>query len=272
VAVPVLTYHAANVEENRYEANDHIALATDLRLLQRIGWQVVSLAQLLAWHQGSNEPPLTRCVAISFDDGTDFDFHDLPHPHCGTLRSFANILLDHQAATGLPVPAACFVVASPAARQQLDQRGLLGKGWWSDDWWQDAQRHGPMSIECHSWDHLHPDLDEVAQRDNLKGDFSLVDSLPDCDRQVRQAGDYIAGQLGGQRPQFFAYPWGQCSDYLADRYMPGHRHEHGFAAAFTTEAEAVTRAHSRWRLPRFVCGRDWQSTEQLAGLLQRVSA
>lgn len=267
MAIPVLTYHAANVLENRYEANDHIALATDLQLLGELGIRVVSLGEVLAWYEGEPLLDEARCVALTFDDGTDFDYHDLPHPSCGPLRSFANILLDYSAASGQAAPASSFVIASPEARGLLDQRGLLGKGWWSDDWWLPAQLAGPLSIECHSWDHLHPDLDEVAQQDNLKGDFSRVDTYADSERQVRQAGDYIATRLQGRRPQFFAYPWGQCSGYLADTYMPGMAGQHGFSAAFDTRAEAVTRAHSRWRLPRYVCGRDWQSPQQLAALL-----
>lgn len=272
MAIPILTYHAANVLGNDYANNDHVALADDLQLLQRLGLRIIGLDELVAWQRGGQAPGKHACVALSFDDGTDFDFHDLPHPDFGMQRSFANILRDHQQQSRLPVSASAFVIASPEARRLLDQRGLIGKGWWNDDWWLPAQREGLLSIECHSWDHLHPDLDEVTQRDNRKGDFSYVDCFDDCEGQLRQAADYLATRMEGRRPRYFAYPWGQSSDYLAEVYLPKFRSAHGFEAAFTTEPEAVTRAHSRWRLPRFVCGRDWRSPQQLADLLGRVQA
>lgn len=265
--VPVLTYHAANIESNTYRANDHLALKQDLANLHRWGYSIVSLRQLFAWHQGQFTLE-GRTVAISFDDGTDFDFHDIKHPACGRQRSMANILRDHSTATGQQVYAALFVVASPQARELLDQRGLVGRGWWKDDWWAAANQSEELSIECHSWDHLHPDLDTVAHSDNLKGNFSAVSSWTDCDIQFRQAGDYLASKMGGARPDFFAYPWGQYSEYMTHEYLPQYQQQHGFKAAFSTEPEAVTRAHSRWALPRFVCGRDWNSPEGLEHILR----
>ncbi len=125
-----------------------------------------------------------------------------------------------------------------------------------------------MSIECHSWDHVHPGVGTVAQREQLKGDFSAVDNLADCTAQVERAGTYIAHRLGGRRPRLFAYPWGQASDYIMETYLPEYRRQHGFRAAFTGEPVPVERGMNRWSLPRFICGRDWDSPETLAALLQ----
>lgn len=268
--VPVLTYHAANILDNSYAGNDHLALATDLQSLQALGYQVVTLDAVLRWHQGDDGAlPSAPCVALTFDDGSDFDARDLPHPSCGVQRSFLGILGDHRATTGRTAAATAFVIASPDARRQLDERSLIGRGWWSDDWWADAEAGGLISIGCHSWDHLHADLDRVAQADNLKGDFARVGCLDDCRRQVRDAGAYIAGKLGGRRPAHFAYPWGQFSDVLANVYLPERQDEHGFAAAWTTEPRPVTRGENRWTLPRYVFGRDWRAPEALADLLER---
>lgn len=270
MAIPVLTYHSTNVLENTYAGNDHIALARDLASFAEWGVQVVTLDDVLAWHGGDDAlMPDKPCVALTFDDGSDFDAVDIDHPGCGRLRSFLGILEDHLERTGVAVNATSFVIASPGARQQLDERSLVGKGWWNDDWWASAQASGRMTIGCHSWDHVHTVVDEVAQVDNQKGDFSRVRQFDDCDRQVRVAGDYIAEKLGGVRPRHFAFPYGQYSDEMVNHYLPTQQPEHGFAAAWSIEPHAVTRADCRWALPRFVCGRDWSSPLQLEALLRR---
>ena len=275
--IPVLTYHGVNILTNRYQENDHLGLAADLREISRLGYQIVSLSEIVDWHQGIVEDTqLEKTLAITFDDGSWFDYHDLPHPTCGQQRSLFNILRDFQAEAGVDAQprlhATSFVICSPDAREQLDRNGLIGKGWWGDDWWDDAQKSGLMSIQCHSWDHVHPDVEPVAQADNIKGDFSRVAGFDDCDVQVRKAAEYIASVVEGHRPDLYAYPYGQSSDYLARDYFPQRSADHGFRAAFTTESKAVSRHDDIWRLPRFVFGHDWRSTDQLGQMLERESA
>ena len=163
--------------------------------------------------------------------------------------------------------ASSFVIASPEDRIVLDQRNLAGLGWWGDDWWAEAQGSGLMAIECHSWDHAHPTLDRVAQKDNIRGDFRSVDTFDDCIAQVDRAADYIE-KTAGARPRFFAYPWGQASRYLRASYMPRQSKRHGFRAAFSIEPRRLSRRDDRWFLPRFVCGKDWKSTKELESILR----
>lgn len=267
-----MTYHAVNILTNRYAENDHIGLATDLREINRLGYQIVPLSEIVDWHQGIVEDSrLRNCLAISFDDGSWFDYHDLPHPTCGKQRSLFNILRDFQSEAGPAAQprlhATSFVIASPEAREQLDRNGLIGLGWWGDDWWNAAQESGLISIQCHSWDHVHPDVEAVAQVDNIKGDFNRVTSFEDCDKQVRKAAEYINSVIDGYRPDLFAYPYGQSSDYLARNYFPNASSRHGYRAAFTTDPRPVTRTDDIWRLPRFVFGRDWRSPSGLQDLL-----
>jgi peptidoglycan/xylan/chitin deacetylase (PgdA/CDA1 family) len=127
-----------------------------------------------------------------------------------------------------------------------------------------------MEIECHSWDHVHPGLEQVAQQDQMKGDFREVDNYPDSDIQFARAGEYIGKVLNGERPTLFAYPYGHASDYAVSEYLPNHQSEHGFRAAFGTGPEAVSRADNIWLLPRFVCGPDWQSPQGLKDILNEV--
>lgn len=266
--VPVLAYHANNVADNRYAGNDHVALATDLRALHAAGWRCVSLDQVLDWHAGETEDAALRgCFAVTFDDGSDFDYRDIEHPSCGVQRSLFNVLKDFAEERGVAAHAASFVIASPRARAQLDARCLVGRGWWNDDWWAAANASGFLSIECHGWDHLHPVLDTVAQRDDLAGDFRRVDTLEDCRRQLRDAAALIAERAGGRAPRYFAYPWGQYSDYLVADYLPSRQAEHGFRAAFTTAPDLVRRSQDRWRLPRLVCGEAWRSADELLALV-----
>lgn len=273
MGIPVLTYHGVNVIENTYEGNDHLALAADLLTIRELGFRVVPLSRLVDWRQGkAADGELDRAVAITLDDGSWFDFHDLEHPSCGMQRSMFNIIKDFNALkdTAHPAHATSFVIASPEARSSLDKSCLVGKGWWGDEWWLEASRSGVMDVECHSWDHVHPNLDRVAQRDQAKGDFSKVASDPDCDAQFARAGDYMATRLAGKRPTLFAYPYGQASDYAVAEYLPDNQPRHGFRAAFTTEPRPVTRADDVWALPRFVFGQDWRSPEGLEAILNQA--
>ena len=164
-----------------------------------------------------------------------FDFYDLDHPTCGPQRSMLNILRDFQkevgpnAQPGLHVSS--FVISSPDARNELDKKGLIGKGWWGDEWWLQALKTNLMGIECHSWDHNHPDLGRVAQREQRKGNFRVIDTYEDCHMQVAKAGDYIQTMLNNVRPGFFAFPWGQASEYILNGYLSEHQARHGFLAA-----------------------------------------
>ncbi len=271
VTIPVLTYHSTNIVDNTYAGNDHVALASDLEALHAWGVRVVSLDDVAAWYHGDDAIIAGGpCVALTFDDGSDFDAVDIEHPTCGPQRSFLGVMKDHHDRTGRSVTATTFVIASPGARRQLDERSLVGRDWWGEHWWPEVRSGGFMSIGCHSWDHVHTVVDEVAQAENVRGDFSRVATLADCEQQVREAGDYIAARLGGSRPAHYAFPYGQFSAYMVEEYLPGRQSSHGFSAAWTTAPRPVTRAESRWTLPRFVCGRDWGAPDQFRALLGRV--
>lgn len=254
-----------NVSGRRYSENDHVALANDLQTLHELGKSIISLSELMDWHSGeAADTEVADSVAITFDDGSWFDFYDIEHPSFGCQRSMFNILQDFQSNLSTPssVHASSFVIASPEARTSLDKSCMVGNGWWTDEWWAEAAQSGLMAIECHSWDHVHPELDHVAQRHQLKGDFTRIDSFQDAEIQIDKAGDYICRKLNGQRPRFFAYPWGDVSDYVASHYLPTFRPRHQFDAAFTIDPRPVSKSDSRWRLPRYVCGRDWRSGEE----------
>jgi peptidoglycan/xylan/chitin deacetylase (PgdA/CDA1 family) len=271
--VPVLTYHSNNVIKNTYVENDHLALAADLQTISELGFKVIPLSRVLDWHQGLlSDNDVSHTVAITFDDGSWFDYYDLDHPSCGVQRSMINILRDFNGRndTSYEAHATSFVISSPEARTSLDKSCLIGKDWWGDQWWVDAVSSGVVDVECHSWDHVHTELEYVAQKDQIKGDFSQVKNFTDCEVQFTRAGEYIGEVLKGKRPTLFAYPYGSASQYAVDEYLPGYQSSHQFRAAFKTAPKAVSKKENIWSLPRFVCGLDWATPQGLKEILRQV--
>lgn len=266
--VPVLTYHSNNITGNDYASNDHVALAEDLRLIHRRGLRIVPLARVVDVLLGEAPPAaVDNALAISFDDGSWFDWHDLDHPTCGPQRGFAGILRDFAAATDASVHATSFVIVSPAARAILDRTCLIGRGWWTDTWWPHAQREGLVAIESHSWDHNHHTLPATVQHAQRKGTFRSIDRWADADAEIRQAGDWLDAHCAPHRTSLFAYPYGETSSYLVEHYLPRFAHEHRLRAAFATAAAPVEATSARWNLPRYVCGQHWRDPAELDRLL-----
>ena len=272
-AIPILTYHALNIDGNDYLGNDHIAFREDLRLLTALGWRIVPVTTLV---QSLDRPDATwpeKCAAITFDDGTNFDFEDLPHPIAGLQRSMLNIMRDFVTANPGVQPtmhATSFVIASRQARDILDQTCVLGRRWWGDEWWQSAVTSGFMHIANHSWDHCHDSLENIAQRDQLKGTFYGVDTLADADAQIKAAAEFIVHIAPSPGTSLFAFPYGQANRYLLEEYLPQQfGGGSGFVhAAFSTEPAPVARDTNRWWLPRYVCGHHWKSSSELESILR----
>jgi peptidoglycan/xylan/chitin deacetylase (PgdA/CDA1 family) len=272
--VPVLTYHAARISGNDYESNDHVAFHQDLRLMHSRGFKIAALSDIVKRLRSGDDTRRNE-VALSFDDGTDFDFFDLPHPMWGTQRSMFNIMKDFIDEFGPDAQpklhATSFVVASPDARRQLDRRCLADRNWYRDDWWEPAIASGLMSIANHSWDHNHPSVDVVAQRDQQKGTFDVIDTYEDANAQIHQATQFLLRKTNNLACRLFAYPYGQFNEYLTEQYLPNFKPEHGLEAAFTTVPDLLSASHDIWKLPRLVCGHDWKSSKELAAILTRVA-
>lgn len=258
----VLCYHSTNVSGNDYALNDHVALRADLAALNVRGIELVHPSA------AAIEPLAPRPrVALTFDDGMILDAIDFEHPAWGPQDSFLRILREHHTATGQHCAAASFVIASPAARAELDRKDFLSLNVWHDDWWPAATASGYLTIENHSWDHNHPSLERSVQRDNRRGSFRDIDTYDDAMAEVRLASDYIE-QRCGRRPTLFAYPWGEDNPYLVEQFFPKHAAELGILGAFVTSG-ASSSASNRWRIPRLVCGTDWRSPAEFSALIDR---
>ncbi|MBK1672463.1 hypothetical protein CKO35_03960 [Ectothiorhodospira shaposhnikovii] len=267
VTVPVLTYHSMRAGHDAYAENDHTALTEDLELIHRLGLRILPLETLVEHLLLGRLHECTGSVCLSFDDGPDLDWRDIPHPQFGLQKGMARILREFASRTKrADVHATAFVIAGPEARRTLDRTCMLGLGWWEDNWWPQARQQG-MSIGNHSWDHNHATLTHFTPGCGEPGSFNGIDSYSACDLQIRQAADYIDTRLGHRQCRLLAYPFGEYSEYLIHEYLPHHQHEHRQIAGFTTAGEPVHAHANRWCLPRFVCGDHWRSPEELASIL-----
>lgn len=271
MTIPILTYHSLNTRGHTYDTDDHMALESDLTTLKRLGYRVERLATLVnAFNEGSlTELASQRICAITFDDGVTHDFVDFYHPDRGLLKSFARVLAEATEG-GLQgwqaIPATSFVIVSPEARQILDVKGIAGRNQWHDHWWKEAIETAHFDIGNHSWDHTHPLLSDVAQKDNQRGDFFCIDSEEDAKGQILQAEDYLQEKLGSLGSRLFAYPYGHVSSFLRDEFFPSQSDI--FDAAFATGGDYLTEDSPRWAIPRFVCGEDWKSPEEFEQILE----
>jgi hypothetical protein len=272
--IPILTYHSLNAQARDYASNDHIALEEDLKLARRLGFKVARLVDIARMTCSRAPSPLESgfWVGLSFDDGVDHDYFDIvAHEYLGDVKSFYTILSQSAENAGgdWPRPSGTsFVIASPEARVVLDRACQAGLDQWRDVWWKDAAESGLLDIANHSWDHAHPSLDTVAQRQNRKGTFHGIDNRLDADAQIIQAQQYIDRLTGTRAVPLFAYPYGEASDYLVHEYFPREIRRHGMLAAFSTAGEYATPQSNRWSIPRFVSGFHWKTPEDLERILR----
>ena len=272
--VPVLTYHAVNIAGNAYANNDHVAFAADLHLIDRLGLRVVPLQWVVEQRLGLVERDLDRCVALSCDDGSDFDYRDLDYPTHGPQRSLFNLLGDFTAERGSDAQPhlhlTSFVIASPDAREHIDHGALFGRGWMSEDWWPLVERSGLMAIENHSWDHNHATLPSPGVDGMPRGSFMDVNTQARADVEIGDAARYLNARLAPRRTQLFCYPFSHVPTYLHDDYLPRRGAELGVLAAFGDGAQPVTMGSDRWNLPRYICGWHWKSPEALERILREA--
>jgi peptidoglycan/xylan/chitin deacetylase (PgdA/CDA1 family) len=246
-----------------------------------LGFEIVSLRRFVdAWELAAAEEQTAqhasdRIVAITFDDGPVYDVTDFVHPRFGWQRSFLNAMRDFRARFGEGTQhglhATSFVIASPEARHVIETTfdaayTYLSTGSMDDGWWREAAETGWLAIANHSWDHLHPALPAVAHSRQVRADFREVLSAEDADRQIADAARFISAKTAGRATPFFAYPFGHYNDFLVRDYLPGLTPQ--VRAAFSIDPRSATRNDSLWCLPRYVCGDNWKSPQELAQILQ----
>jgi hypothetical protein len=265
--IPVLAYHAMHVSGNSYEDNDHVAFARDLEIIAGLGLRVCPLTEIVSAVERDDLGAVAGCVGITFDDGSDFDFRDLPHPSWGDQRSIFSILWGASRTGRHPtLEATSFTIVSPEARRELDVKCMIGMQWWNDDWWAVADASGLLRIESHSWDHNHECL-TASRATASRGTFKLANDA-EANAQIRDANAYLCDRRGRHGAVLLAYPYGDASDYITREYMPQGMNVHGIRAAFTTEGKPISRGADRWQLPRYVFRSHWKSEGDLERILR----
>ncbi len=274
--VPVLTYHSLDIHGNDYDDNDLVALASDLRTITRAGFRIAPLHALVtAWLKDRNALDGQKIVALTCDDGTDFDYFDLPHPTAGVQRSVVNLLRDFQRANPGAQPSlhiTSFVIVSPLARDRLDTTCMIGTKWWNDSWWRAAVESGYMGIGNHSWDHNHGTLEGHAVPGLPRGSFTVVATQAAADYEIRQAATWMRRYMPNDSSAIFAYPYGKTNDFLRGDYFPRIGEDLGFVAAMSAEPQYWTSHSNRWEIPRFTSRQDWKSPEGLQKILDGATA
>lgn len=273
--IPILTYHAANVAGDEYAGNDHLALQADLRVIDSMGLRIVSLDRVIALLDSREAAPAQPCVALTFDDGTDYDVRPLDYPPHGVQPGFLPILRAFRDEVGSRQPelhATCFVIASPAARAAMDEKCLFGTDIMGEDWWKPAADEGLLGIGNHSWDHNHDVAPEDAPDGLPRGGFHAVDNAVRAQWQIDRAQAYIESRVAPHPVRHFGYPYGDANAYLSTQYLPQHGPGLGLAAAYTTEGRHAVPDDNRWALPRYVCGLHWRSPDRLRELLAESQA
>lgn len=247
--VPILTWHASDVAGPDHGTNDHVAFREDIELLTRLGLRIVPLAAIARALARGELASLEGCVGLSFDDGTEFDFHDMPHPLWGPQRSMSNILADFRARHGTAIQpslhATAFAVVSPEARRELDVACLIGCRWWNDDWFVDAERRGTLAIECHSWDHNHVGLSRSLAT-APRGGF-MIEKESEAEAEIGEAARVLRTLRKREGETLFAYPYGDVSEFLARDWFPRRGDALGITAAFSADDdEPANASSSRW--------------------------
>ena len=269
--VPVLTYHAVNIAGNDYANNDHVAFAADLRLIDDLGLRIVPVYWVVDQLLGTANRDLSRCVALSCDDGSDFDWFDLDYPTHGPQRSLYNCMRDFIAERGTDAQPDLhltgFVIASAEAREHIDRNCLFGRGWMHDTWWKPALATGRLAIENHSFDHNHGAIPLPGLLGMERGSFHAVDDRARADAEIAAAARALDAVIAPAHTSLFCYPYGHVNDYLRTDYLPRHESEHGMRAAFGDGAAPVAPDSDRWNLPRYICGWHWKAPEELRAIL-----
>lgn len=273
--IPILTYHSMHMSGNSVEDNDHKSLAADLEVIDAAGFRIRPLHELVTkWLEEPSQLEDERLVALTCDDGPDFDYRDLEHPVHGMQRSMLNILLDFRQSKPGAQPGlflTSFVIVSPSARHELDRSCMIGKGWWNDTWWQAAIDTGVMGIASHSWDHNHDALASELFPDVERGTFTTIGTEILADYQIRQASDFLWRRAPNPSARIFAYPYGPHSDYLVNEYLPRNSAALHLDAAVAHLPEPWTQTSNRWEIPRYVHPRDWRDPDGLMRLLEEFT-
>jgi hypothetical protein len=193
---------------------------------------------------------LENRVGLSFDDSFHLDVEDTVRPSGSLCPGFLNILKESGKSNF--THATSFVIGSGEVEPAPGSADPGNPDRSVTDLWIKAERSGLIKIENHGWlHHKQPPGDMKA-----------------ATRQVCHSSDFIDSVLGYGYCRLYAYPFGCANAFLSGDFFPQQYAIHRIKAAFSTNPKPVSQGDNRWLLPRYVCGRDWRSPEELEILLR----
>jgi len=223
-AVPILMYHQVAPETAMGVKRGLLvtpqAFAAQMRLLRRLGWRTLRLADLAGLLDTRSALPRRRFV-LTFDDA-----------FLGVLRHAAPTLEDLGFTATVFAPTGLLGdCRAPDGGPDHEDKRLMG--------WDDLRAWRSLGHDVGAHTRGHPHLPALARRDP---DAVLA--------EVAGPRTDIAAALG-EAPALFAYPYGEW-----DRAVESVVEQAGYAAACTTRFGRVTDTSHRFALPRISISAD----------------
>jgi hypothetical protein len=270
--VPVLTYHSNNIAGNDYTGNDHVAFAADLRLIDDLGLRIVPLQRVVDRLLGRHADDLHHCVALTCDDGTDFDHVDIDHPTDGLQRSLFNCLRDFRNAArrrGPAGPAPDQLRDFRSRRARTDGQGVHGRTWLDERgvvarsrlFGPDGDREpqlGPQpSVPADArvrsaWSAATSSRSRPKRRPNSR----LRKRRTTC-RRASAAGRVCSATRSAISANTYTETGCRRAAHRSASTLPS-----------ATARPPVTESGDRWNLPRYICGWHWKTPDELRAILE----
>ncbi len=188
LAVHVLMYHSVSDGPGP----TCIPLRTfreQMAAIDRQSYQVVSLAEFTAWHDGERELP-NRVVVLTFDDGFA-DFAETAFPELKARGWTATVFIP----TSLVGEDESWQGRLPSPRRLMS--------------WSQIEELAGEGIDFGSHAMTHPDLTRL--------------DLEQARREIREPRDAIQQRLGGPPTISFAPPYGRCNEVLRNEIRKWYR-------------------------------------------------
>ena len=262
LSIPIFCYHSQFMDGSDYTSNDHIALKDDLSILKDNGYEPLSLESAIQIVKEGQIQRDSKYFCITFVDGSPYDFMSQKDGY-KIYDSFHEILGNSDLFNSSS-KATSFVIVSKRARDQLFKFDV------ENNWFVDNEC-ALIDIGCHSYDHIHQSVSGTDLYHCKQGRFDTIDNYSDAHIQIAMANELLRQITKNRSVPYFAFPYGQTSEYLIKDYLPKRKGIHGLKAALTTGGTCLNQETLIWKIPRFVFGYHWKNKNDFKYLLKAIT-